>query len=128
MAAALAAYESWRAKLDSASSVEEVDAIYADARKALADLTAGFTEGDTAPDMDAAAAAALQKTRDEARQALDDLAQQRIAALTAQLDDISGFDETRRQLLTQALERGVTSIREAAVMAAAASTSAGMAS
>lgn len=49
MAAALAAYESWRAKLDSASSVEEVDAIYADARKALADLTAGFTEGDTAP-------------------------------------------------------------------------------
>ena len=116
MAAALAAYESWRAKLDSASSVEEVDAIYADARKALADLTAGFTEGDTAPDMDAAAAAALQKTRDEARQALDDLAQQRIAALTAQLDDISGFDETRRQLLTQALERGVTSIREAAAV------------
>lgn len=116
MAAALAAYESWRAKLDSASSVEEVDAIYADARKALADLTAGFTEGDTTPDMDAAAAAALQKTRDEARQALDDLAQQRIAALTAQLDDISGFDETRRQLLTQALERGVTSIREAAAV------------
>ena len=116
MAAALAAYESWRAKLDSASSVEEVDAIYADARKALADLTAGFTEGDTAPDMDAAAAAALQKTRDEARQALDDLAQQRIAALTAQLDDISGFDETRRQLLTQALERGVISIREAAAV------------
>lgn len=116
MAAVLAAYESWRAKLDSASSVEEVDAIYADARKALADLTAGFTEGDTAPDMDAAAAAALQKTRDEARQALDDLAQQRIAALTAQLDDISGFDETRRQLLTQALERGVTSIREAAAV------------
>ena len=116
MAAALAAYENWRAKLDSASSVEEVDAIYADARKALADLTAGFTEGDTAPDMDAAVAAALQKTRDEARQALDDLAQQRIAALTAQLDDISGFDETRRQLLTQALERGVTSIREAAAV------------
>ena len=56
------------------------------------DVPAGFTEGDTAPDMDAAAAAALQKTRDEARQALDDLAQQRIAALTAQLDDISGFD------------------------------------
>lgn len=43
-------------------------------------------------------------------------AQQRIAALTAQLDDISGFDETRRQLLTQALERGVTSIREAAAV------------
>lgn len=116
MAAALAAYESWRAKLDSASSVEEVDAIYADARKALADLTAGFTEGDTAPDMDAAAAAALQKARDTAQQELDTLAQQHIAELTAQLGDISSFDEERQKLLTDALERGKTAIETAAAV------------
>lgn len=116
MATLLAAYESWKLKLDQAASAEEVDILYADAGKALTDLTATFTEGDTAPDMDAAAAAALQKARDAARQELDTLAQQRIAELTTQLGDISGFDETRRQLLTQALERGVTSIREAAAV------------
>lgn len=116
MAAALAAYESWRAKLDSASSVEEVDAIYADARKALADLTATFTEGETAPDMDAAAAEALQKARDTAQQELDTLAQQHIAELTAQLGDISGFDEERQKLLTDALERGKTAIETAAAV------------
>lgn len=116
MAALLAAYESWKLKLDQAASAEEIEIIKADAGKALTDLTATFTEGETAPDMDAAAAAALQKARDTAQQELDTLAQQRIAALTAQLDDISGFDETRRQLLTQALERGVTSIREAAAV------------
>lgn len=61
MAALLAAYESWKLKLDQAASAEEVDILSADAGKALTDLTATFTEGETAPDMDAAAAAALQK-------------------------------------------------------------------
>ena len=116
MAALLAAYEGWKLKLNQAASAEEIEIIKADAGKALTDLTATFTEGETAPDMDAAAAAALQKARDTAQQELDTLAQQHIAELTAQLGDISGFDETRRQLLTQALERGVTSIREAAAV------------
>ena len=116
MAALLAAYEGWKLKLNQAASAEEIEIIKADAGKALTDLTATFTEGDTAPDMDAAAAAALQKTRDEARQALDDLAQQRIAALTAQLGDISSFDEERQKLLTDALERGKTAIETAAAV------------
>ena len=116
MATLLAAYESWKLKLDQAASVEEVDILYADAGKALTDLTATFTEGETAPDMDAAAAAALQKARDTARQELDTLAQQRIAELTAQLGDISGFDEERQKLLTDALERGKAAIETAAAV------------
>lgn len=116
MATLLAAYESWKLKLDQAASAEEVDILYADAGKALTDLTATFTEGDTAPDMDAAAAAALQKARDTARQELDTLAQQRIAELTTQLGDISSFDEERQKLLADALERGKTAIETAAAV------------
>lgn len=116
MATLLAAYESWKLKLDQAASAEEVDILYADAGKALTDLTATFTEGETAPDMDAAAAAALQKARDAARQELDTLAQQRIAELTTQLGDISSFDEEHQKLLTDALERGKTAIETAAAV------------
>ena len=116
MATLLAAYESWKLKLDQAASAEEVDILSADAGKALTDLTATFTEGETAPDMDAAAAAALQKARETARQELDTLAQQRIAELTAQMDDISGFDEERQKLLTDALERGKATIETAAAV------------
>lgn len=116
MATLLAAYESWKLKLDQAASVEEVDILYADAGKTLTDLTATFTEGDTAPDMDAAAAAALQKARDTARQELDTLTQQRIAELTAQLGDISGFDKEHQKLLNDALERGKAAIETAAAV------------
>ena len=116
MAALLAAYEGWKLKLDQAASAEEIEIIKADARKALTDLTATFTEGETAPDMDAAAAAALQKARDTAQQELDTLAQQHIAELTAQLGDISSFDEERQKLLTDALERGKTAIETAAAV------------
>ena len=116
MTTLLAAYEGWKLKLDQAASAEEVDILYADAGKALTDLTATFTEGDTAPDMDAAAAAALQKARDAARQELDTLAQQRIAELTTQLGDISGFDKEHQTLLNDALERGKATIETAAAV------------
>lgn len=116
MAALLAAYEGWKLKLDQAASAEEIEIIKADAGKALTDLTATFTESETAPDMDAAAAAALQKARDTAQQELDTLAQQHIAELTAQLGDISSFDEERQKLLTDALERGKTAIETAAAV------------
>ncbi len=116
MATLLAAYEGWKLKLDQAASAEEVDILYADAGKALTDLTATFTEGDTAPDMDAAAAAALQKARDAARQELDTLAQQRIAELTAQMGDISDFDKEHQTLLSDALERGKAAIETAAAV------------
>lgn len=116
MTTLLAAYESWKLKLDQAASAEEIEIIKADAGKALTDLTATFTEGETAPDMDAAAAAALQKARDTAQQELDTLAQQHIAELTAQMGDISGFDEERQKLLTDALERGKTAIETAAAV------------
>jgi len=116
MAALLAAYEGWKLKLDQAASAEEIEIIKADAGKALTDLTATFTESETAPDMDAAAAAALQKARDTAQQELDTLAQQHIAELTAQLGDISNFDEERQKLLTDALERGKTAIETAAAV------------
>lgn len=116
MTTLLAAYEGWKLKLDQAASAEEIEIIKADAGKALTDLTATFTEGETAPDMDAAAAAALQKARDTAQQELDTLAQQHIAELTAQLGDISSFDEERQNLLTDALERGKTAIETAAAV------------
>ena len=66
--------------------------------------------------MDAAAAAALQKARDAARQELDTLAQQRIAELTTQLGDISGFDKEHQTLLNDALERGKATIETAAAV------------
>lgn len=116
MTTLLAAYEGWKLKLDQAASAEEIEIIKADAGKALTDLTATFTEGETAPDMDAAAAAALQKARDTAQQELNTLAQQHIAELTAQLGDISSFDEERQKLLTDALERGKTAIETAAAV------------
>ncbi len=116
MTTLLAAYEGWKLKLDQAASAEEIEIIKADAGKALTDLTATFTEGETAPDMDAAAAAALQKARDTAQQELDTLAQQHIAELTAQLGDISSFDEERQKLLTDALERGKAAIETAAAV------------
>lgn len=116
MTTLLAVYESWKLKLDQAASAEEIEIIKADAGKALTDLTATFTEGETAPDMDAASAAALQKARDTARQELDTLAQQHIAELTAQLGDISSFDEERQKLLADALERGKTAIETAAAV------------
>lgn len=116
MTTLLAVYESWKLKLDQAASAEEIEIIKADAGKALTDLTATFTEGETAPDMNAAAAAALQKARDTAQQELDTLAQQHIAELTAQLGDISSFDEERQKLLTDALERGKTAIETAAAV------------
>lgn len=116
MATLLAAYEGWKLKLDQAASVEEVDILYADAGKALTDLIATFTEGETAPDMDAAAAAALQKARETAQQELDTLAQQRIAELTAQLGDISGFDAEHQKLLNDALEHGKAAIETAAAV------------
>ncbi len=116
MTTLLAAYEGWKLKLDQAASAEEIEIIKADAGKALTDLTATFTEGETAPDMDAAAAAALQKARDTAQQELDTLAQQHIAELTAQLGDISSFDEERQKLLADALERGKTAIETAAAV------------
>lgn len=116
MTTLLAAYESWKLKLDQAASAEEIEIIKADAGKALTDLTATFTEGETAPDMDAASAAALQKARDTARQELDTLAQQHIAELTAQLGDISSFDEERQKLLADALERGKTAVETAAAV------------
>lgn len=116
MTTLLAVYESWKLKLDQAASAEEIEIIKANAGKALTDLTATFTEGETAPDMDAASAAALQKARDTARQELDTLAQQRIAELTAQLGDISGFDEERQKLLNDALERGKAAIETAAAV------------
>jgi len=116
MATLLAAYEGWKLKLDQAASAEEIEIIKADAGKALTDLTATFMEGETAPDMDAAAAEALQKARDTARQELDTLAQQRIAELTAQLGDISGFDEEHQTLLNDALERGKAAIEMAAAV------------
>lgn len=116
MTTLLAAYEGWKLKLDQAASAEEIEIIKADAGKALTDLTATFTEGETAPDMDAAAAAALQKARDTAQQELDTLAQQHIAELTAQLGDISSFDEERQKLLADALERSKTAIETAAAV------------
>lgn len=116
MTTLLAAYESWKLKLDQAASAEEIEIIKADAGKALTDLTATFTEGETSPDMDAASAAALQKARDTARQELDTLTQQRIAELTTQLGDISGFDKEHQTLLNDALERGKAAIETAAAV------------
>ena len=86
-AALLRAYEGWRLKLDGAKTVEEVERLYAEARKVLTELVKGFAEGDTAPDPDQAAQDALKLARQEILDELAALEKKYADALTGQAKD-----------------------------------------
>lgn len=117
MAKALRAYEGWKLKLFSAPDLDGVEAVYADARKAMDALTRDFTTGDTAPDMDTAASAARALARQEVLDSLAMLEQGYIDALTAIAGDMDALSYTWKARLTAVLDSGKAALHAAATPA-----------
>lgn len=117
MAKALRAYEGWKLKLFSAPDLDGVEAVYADARKAMDALTRVFTTGDAAPDMDTAASSALSLARQEVLDSLAMLEQDYIDALTAIAGDMDALSDEWKARLTAVLDSGKTSLHAAATPA-----------
>lgn len=117
MAKALRAYEGWKLKLFSAPDLDGVEAVYADARKAMDALTRDFTTGDAAPDMDTAASAALSLARQEVLDSLAMLEQDYIDALTAIAGDMDALSDEWKARLTAVLDSGKASLHAAATPA-----------
>lgn len=116
MAKALRAYEGWKLKLFSAPDLDGVEAVYADARKAMDALTRDFTTGDTAPDMDTAAAARAL-ARQEVLDSLAMLEQGYIDALTAIAGDMDALSYAWKARLTAVLDSGKAALHAAATPA-----------
>lgn len=117
MAKALRAYEVWKLKLFSAPDLDGVEAVYADARKAMDALTRDFTTGDTAPDMDTAASAARALARQEVLDSLAMLEQGYIDALTAIAGDMDALSYAWKARLTAVLDSGKAALHAAATPA-----------
>lgn len=117
MAKALRAYEGWKLKLFSAPYLDGVEAVYADARKAMDALTRDFTTGDTAPDMDTAASAARALARQEVLDSLAMLKQGYIDALTAIAGDMDALSYAWKARLTAVLDSGKAALHAAATPA-----------
>lgn len=117
MAKALRAYEGWKLKLFSAPDLDGVEAVYADARKAMDALTRVFTTGDTAPDMDTAASSALSLARQEVLDSLAMLEQDYIDALTAIAGDMDALSDEWKARLSTMLDSGKASLHAAATPA-----------
>lgn len=117
MAKALRAYEGWKLKLFSAPDLDGVEAVYADARKAMDALTRDFTTGDTAPDMDTAASAARALARQEVLDSLAMLEQGYIDALTAIAGDMDAISYAWKARLTAVLDSGKAALHAAATPA-----------
>lgn len=117
MAKALRAYEGWKLKLFSAPDLDGVEAVYADARKAMDALTRDFTTGDTAPDMDTAASAARALARQEVLDSLAMLGQGYIDALTAIAGDMDALSYAWKARLTAVLDSGKAALHAAATPA-----------
>lgn len=117
MAKALRAYEGWKLKLFSAPDLDGVEAVYADARKAVDALTRDFTTGDTAPDMDTAASAARALARQEVLDSLAMLEQGYIDALTAIAGDMDALSYAWKARLTAVLDSGKAALHAAATPA-----------
>ena len=117
MAKALRAYEGWKLKLFSSPDLDGVEAVYADARKAMDALTRDFTTGDAAPDMDTAASAALSLARQEVLDSLAMLEQDYIDALTAIAGDMDALSDEWKARLTAVLDSGKAALHTAATPA-----------
>lgn len=117
MAKALRAYEGWKLKLFSAPDLDGVEAVYADARKAMDALTRDFTTGDTAPDMDTAASAARALARQEVLDSLAMLEQGYIDALTAIAGDMDALSYAWKARLTAVLDSDKAALHAAATPA-----------
>lgn len=116
-AALLRAYEGWRLKLDGAKTVEEVERLYAEARKVLTELVKGFAEGDTAPDPDQAAQDALKLARQEILDELAALEKKYADALTGQAGDLTVLAERWQKAIQAVLDESKSDLHTAATPA-----------
>lgn len=116
-AALLRAYEGWRLKLDGAKTVEEVERLYAEARKVLTELVKGFAEGDTAPDPDQAAQDALKLARQEILDELAALEKKYADALTGQAGDLTALAERWQKAIQAVLDESKSDLHTAATSA-----------
>lgn len=104
----LRAYEGWRAKLNGAADLDAVEAVYADARKAMDALTKELPQGESAPDLTAAAADALTLARQEVLDELSALKDDCLAKLNRQVEaagDLSGDWRSRLSAVLTAADR-----------------------
>lgn len=113
----LRAYEGWRLKLDGAKTVEEVERLYAEARKVLTELVKGFAEGDTAPDPDQAAQDALKLARQEILDELAALEKKYADALTGQVGDLTALAERWQKAIQAVLDESKSDLHTAATPA-----------
>lgn len=116
-AALLRAYEGWRLKLDGAKTVEEVERLYAEARKVLTELVKGFAEGDTAPDPDQAAQDALKLARQEILDELAALEKKYADALTGQAGDLTALAGRWQKAIQAVLDESKSDLHTAATPA-----------
>lgn len=113
----LRAYEGWRLKLDGAKTVEEVERLYAEARKVLTELVKGFAEGDTAPDPDQTAQDALKLARQEILDELAALEKKYADALTGQAGDLTALAERWQKAIQAVLDESKSDLHTAATPA-----------
>lgn len=117
MAQALRAYEIWRLALNAAEDRDGVEAVFADARKAMKELTDSFAIGEDAPDMDAAAAAALELARQEVLDRLSALEREYAAELTALVGDTGTLSDEWKTRLETALAADKAALHDKATPA-----------
>lgn len=114
MATLICAHESWKLKLNTATSFEMVEQIYAEARKALKELTDGFTPGETAPDMDQAARDALALARTQVLEALSEREKSYTDKLTALVGDVNTLPAKWQQTIQNRLTSATDALHTAA--------------
>ena len=111
----LRAYEGWRAKLNGAADLDAVEDVYADARKAMDALTKELPQGESAPDLTAAAADALTLARQEVLDELSALKDDCLAKLNQQVEaagDLSADWQSRLSAVLTAAERELQAAAE----------------
>ena len=110
----LRAYEGWRAKLNGAADLDAVEAVYADARKAMDALTKELPQGESAPDLTAAAADALTLARQEVLAELSALKDDYLAKLNRQVEAAGDLSPDWRSRLSDVLTAAGRELQAAA--------------
>ena len=111
----LRAYEGWRAKLNGAADLDAVENVYADARKAMDALTKELPQGESAPDLTAAAADALTLARQEVLAELSALKDDCLAKLNRQVEAAGDLSADWRSRLSAVLTAAERELQAAAV-------------
>ena len=110
----LRAYEGWRAKLNGAADLDAVEAVYADARRAMDALTKELPQGESAPDLTAAADAALALARQEVLDELSALKDDCLAKLNRQVEAAGDLSDDWRSRLSAVLTAAEQELQAAA--------------